>query len=264
MNFHSPWRRFFVLAAALALTGCSARSRPSSIERKLANVAKDVVIPFEAEKAANPTPANDHTLAEGQRVYVTHCAMCHSNDGHSQNPLGQAMNPPAMDLTSPHVQSWKDQELYWIISNGIRLTGMPGWQGQLSSEQIWQVARYIHALPQMTPQRQQALEAVLTPPPPPAPKGAAAPSPAQEIAVGRRLLHQEGCLMCHSYQGEGEDVGPDLTDEAARKRTDAWLLGHFKDPPKYTPGTQMPAFDHLTAAQLHALVVMLQTPPAVK
>ena len=158
MHCKTRWALVLVGLGALAWTACSARSRPSSIESKLANVAKDVVIPFEAEKAANPTPANDHTLAEGQRVYVAHCALCHSNDGHSQNPLGQAMNPPAMDLTSPHVQSWKDPELYWIISNGIRLTGMPGWQTQLSSEQIWQVTRYIHALPQMTPQRQQAIK----------------------------------------------------------------------------------------------------------
>lgn len=264
MESNSPLARIFVLLMALSLSACSARSRPSSIESKLANAAKDVVIPFEAEKASNPTPADDHTLAQGQRVYVAHCALCHSNDGHSQNPLGQAMNPPAMDLTSPHVQAWKDQELYWIIANGIRLTGMPGWQGQLSSEQIWQLTRYVHALPRMTPQRQQALQALLAPPPPPQPKGAPPPSPAAEIALGKRLLHQEGCLMCHSYQGEGEDVGPDLTDEAGRKRTDAWLLGHFKDPGKYSPGTEMPAFDHLTAAQLHALVVMLQTPAAVK
>lgn len=262
MASDTPWLRFLVLLSALLLTACSARSRPSTIERKLANAAKDVVIPFEAEKAANPTPNTDLTLAQGQALFVAHCALCHSNDGHSQNPLGQAMYPPAMDLTSPHVQAWKDQELYWIIANGIRLTGMPGWQGQLSSQQIWQLTRYLHALPQMTPARQQTLAALLAPPPPPPLKAAPPPSRAQEIALGKRLLHQEGCLMCHRYQGEGEDVGPDLTDEAGRKRSDAWLLGHFQNPPKFTPDSMMPAFDHLTPSQLHALVTLLQTPPA--
>lgn len=246
-------------ALAVLLAGCSAHSKPSAIETKLANAAKDVVIPFEAESAANPTPDTALTLAQGRQVFLSHCALCHSSDGHSQNQLGLAMYPPAMDLNSPHVQSWKDQELFWIVQNGIRLTGMPGWQGIISSDDTWKVARYIHALPQMTPQRLAALDALVAPPPPAAPQPAApAASMAAQLAYGRRILHQEGCLMCHTFQGEGEDVGPDLSPEGSRGRTPAWLLGHFKDPPAYSKGSIMPAFDHLTASQLNALVTLLE------
>ncbi|MGH9394142.1 MAG: c-type cytochrome [Terriglobales bacterium] len=255
-------RLFFALllaAAALAAAACSAHSKPSAIETKLANAAKDVVIPLEAERAANPTPNTDLTLAQGRQVFIAHCAMCHSTDGKSQNQLGLAMYPPAMDLTSPHVQNWKDQELYWIIQNGIRLTGMPSWQGIVSPDVTWKLARYIHALPQLTPLKLAQLDALVAPPAPamPLPEAPAA-NLAQQIALGQRLIHQEGCLMCHRFQGEGEDVGPDLTREATRGRTPAWLVGHFKNPPAFSKDSMMPAFDHLSPAQLQALVALLE------
>lgn len=257
-TYHTPRLVLTVLTGLILFAaGCSAHGKPSAIETKIANAAKDVVIPLEAESATNPTPNTPQTLAEGRQTFLAHCALCHSSDGHSQNPLGLAMYPPAMDLTSPHVQGWKDQELYWIIQNGIRLTGMPSWQGQITPQQTWQIARYIHALPTMTPQEIAQLDALVAPPPP-AP-AAGAPPLASEVAYGRRLVHQEGCLMCHKLNGVGEDIGPDLTHEAARHRTDAWLIGHFKDPPAYTKGSLMPAFDHLTPSQLHALVALLQS-----
>lgn len=253
------WAALVVLVLTVLLAGCSAHAKPGAIETKLANAAKDVVIPFEAEHAVNPTPATDLTLAQGREVFQQRCALCHSSDGKSQNQLGLAMYPPAMDLTSPHVQAWKDAELYWIIQNGIRLTGMPGWQGIVSPNDTWKLARYIHALPQMTSTKLDALDKLVAPPPPvmPAPE-APAVSQAQLLAYGARVLHQEGCLTCHRYQGEGEDVGPDLSREGTRGRTPAWLAGHFKNPPAFTKDSMMPAFDHLTAEQLKALVALLE------
>ena len=64
--------------------------------------------------------------------------------------------------------------------------------------------------------------------------------------------------MCHQLDGEGGTVGPDLTVEGTRGRSDEWLIGHFKDPPAYTKGSIMPSFKNLTEAQVHALVVFLQ------
>jgi mono/diheme cytochrome c family protein len=245
-------------ALLAAAAGCSARATPSRLETRLADAAKDVVIPLEAENARNPTPNTPLTLAQGREVFQQRCAFCHSSDGHSHNPVGLAMYPPAMDLTSPHVQSWSDAELYWIIENGIRMTGMPGWQGIVSRPDAWKLTRYVHALPNLTPAGRAALDKLVAPPPPPRPPVAAAPTPAQQLAYGRRLLHQEGCLMCHAYQGSGEDMAPDLTDEAARGRSPAWLIGHFKDPSAFSPESDMPAFRHLTRSQLQALVTLLE------
>ena len=64
--------------------------------------------------------------------------------------------------------------------------------------------------------------------------------------------------MCHQLNGEGGKVGPDLSVEGARGRTNEWLVGHFKDPPAYTVGSIMPSFKNLTDDQLQALTVFLQ------
>lgn len=256
---HAFFASVSLLLALLLLTasGCSARSKPSGIETKLANAAKDVVIPLEAQNKKNPTPDTELTLAQGQQTFEAHCAICHGSDGHGQVALGLAMYPPAMDLTSPHVQAWKDAELFWIINNGIRLTGMPGWNTMIPSDDIWKLARYIHALPKMTPAESAKLSALVAPPPSAAAKASAA-SVEEQIAYGKRLLHQEDCLMCHRYEGEGGTIGPDLSIEGTRGRSDAWLIGHFRDPAKYSPGSVMPEFKNLTQSQLNALVTMLQ------
>jgi hypothetical protein len=51
-----------------------------------------------------------------------------------------------MDLSSPHVQHWSDAELFWIIQNGVRLTGMPAWKSSISANNTWKLARFIHNL----------------------------------------------------------------------------------------------------------------------
>lgn len=65
--------------------------------------------------------------------------------------------------------------------------------------------------------------------------------------------------MCHQLNGEGGKVGLDLTVEGTLGRTDDWLIGHFKDPPAYTPGSMMPPFKNLTAEQRRALTAFLQS-----
>jgi cytochrome c oxidase cbb3-type subunit 2/cytochrome c oxidase cbb3-type subunit I/II len=65
--------------------------------------------------------------------------------------------------------------------------------------------------------------------------------------------------MCHKLNGEGVEVGPDLTMEGTRGRTDEWLMGHFKNPAAYTPGSLMPPYDNLTDEQLTALTAFLQS-----
>src|SRR5437867_6904730 len=81
----------------------------------------------------------------------------------------------------------------------------------------------------------------------------------QLIKYGKTLYRQEGCFMCHQLNGEGGKIGPDLTTESKRGRTDDWLVGHFKDPPAYTAGSIMPPFKNLTDVQLKALTAFLQS-----
>lgn len=243
-----------LLAAFVGLTSaCPASKKPSKWEAALANMAKDVVIPLEAKKLQNPLQASEEVIQDGWQIYMRACAICHGMDGHARTDLGRALYPPAMDLTSPHVQAWKDDELFWIIQNGVRLTGMPAWKTMISETDTWKLVHLVHNLPKLNAASasQQAETG--------GPK-----SGADLIAYGKTLYRQEGCFMCHQLEGEGGKVGPDLTTEGTRGRTDEWLIGHFKDPSAYTPGTVMPPFKNLTDEQLRALTAFLQSQKGTK
>lgn len=68
----------------------------------------------------------------------------------------------------------------------------------------------------------------------------------------------EGCFRCHNLHGRGGTIGPDLAMEGNRNRSNAWLIGHFKDPQAYSSASVMPALSHLTNRQLQALAAFLQ------
>lgn len=237
-----------ILVCVIYLASCAAKRKPLPLEKTVANMAKDVVIPIEARNAQNPVPASDEAVKEGQQIYAQNCALCHGVDGRGYTVLGRHMFPPAMDLNSPHVQHWTDADLFWIVQNGISLTGMPSWSSSISETDTWKIAQFIHALPRLNAEQASA----------PAQAAPAASSKAL-IAYGRTLYRQEGCFMCHQLDGQGGKVGPDLTSEGTRGRTDAWLVGHFKDPSAYSPGSIMPAFKNLTDSQLEALTAFLQS-----
>lgn len=240
-----------VLLGGLALFAldCTANKQPSKLETALANLAKDVVIPMEAKNLKNPLSANDEVIHQGRELYAQSCAVCHGADGRAVTSLGRAMYPPAMDLTSPHVQNWTDAELFWIIQNGVRLTGMPSWKATISESDAWKLVHFIHKLPCLN--AAAATQA--------AKKTEPTERAADLLAYGKVLYRQEGCFMCHQLKGEGGKVGPDLTVEGTRGRRDEWLIGHFKDPPAFTPGSLMPPYNNLTGEQLRALTAFLQS-----
>jgi mono/diheme cytochrome c family protein len=131
------------------LQGCTADKHPSQEETDLANAAKDVAIPLEAGKKQNPLPETDEVVSQGQEVFLGSCAQCHGADARGDTGIGRNMAPPAMDLSSSHVQHWSDAELFWIIQNGVRLTGMPAWHSSISDNDTWKLARFIHNHPRL-------------------------------------------------------------------------------------------------------------------
>jgi mono/diheme cytochrome c family protein len=74
------------------------------------------------------------------------CASCHGQDGHKPTPIGQSVYPRVPDLGSPMVQKLQDRELFWVIKNGIRFSGMPGFARIDTDQEIWQLTYYVRSL----------------------------------------------------------------------------------------------------------------------
>ena len=107
--------------------GFSTRSEPSYLEKVLARSVRGFAIPSRARDARNPVPFSSEVWAESRVHFADHCASCHANDGSGQTEIGRNLYPKAPDMRLPATQHLTDGEIYSIIENGVRLTGMPAW-----------------------------------------------------------------------------------------------------------------------------------------
>jgi mono/diheme cytochrome c family protein len=137
---------------ALRGWGVDARSEPSWIETQGALFLRGWMTPARYKTLLNPVAASPEAIAEGRDHFADHCASCHANDGSGNTDMGRALYPRAPDMRLARTQELSDGELFYIIENGVRLTGMPGWstgtpEGEKAS---WQLVRFIRHLPTIT------------------------------------------------------------------------------------------------------------------
>ena len=132
--------------ALLASEGLNARKKPSNFEYGIANFALALSIPSDMKKLANPVPVTAENLAEATKHYKEHCAVCHADDGSGQTETAWGMSPEVPDLHAGHVQRLTDGELFYVIKNGVRFTGMPAWK--LPDDLIWRMVGLMRKLPE--------------------------------------------------------------------------------------------------------------------
>ena len=163
------------LVVALALSilfmrtqGLSAREQPGGAERWHARQARDLALPARAKNQANPVSNTNEVLAEARAHWADHCASCHANDGSGDTGMGKHMYPPAPDMRQPSTQNLSDGELFYVIQNGIRFTGMPGWSRAAAAtdvrgsdhdaEDSWKLVRFIRHLSDLTLEERKEME----------------------------------------------------------------------------------------------------------
>ena len=146
------------LAYALLTHGFSAREEPSWAEKYFARHARRIATPAGAKELKNPHQVTPESMAEAKEHSVAHCSSCHGIDGRGDTIIGRNLYPKAPDMTDLETQRLSDGELYYIISNGVRFTGMPAWGSEDSPESIWALVAFIRRLPHLTPQEIQALQ----------------------------------------------------------------------------------------------------------
>ncbi len=146
------------LGVAIARHGFSAKEKPSRVEEFLARHARKIATPAGAKKLQNPYPSTPESLAAARAHWVDHCATCHALDGSGNTVIGRNLYPKAPDMKDAETQGLTDGELYYIISNGVRFTGMPAWGGEDSPEEIWQLVSFIRRLPNLSPEELKLME----------------------------------------------------------------------------------------------------------
>ena len=136
----------------------AATNPPSKMETKLAEFALDRAIGRRAPVKTNPFSKPEDVRA-GLVHYKSNCVVCHGAPGVDESELAQGLNPPAPDLTVPDMQKMRDGELFWVVSNGIRSTGMPAFSPTHKEDEIWKIVAFVRHLPEITDEEQKILRA---------------------------------------------------------------------------------------------------------
>ncbi len=131
---------------------------PLPFERRLAHMALDARISKEAP-AQSSVPASESNLLAGAKLYREHCEVCHGSTSEDKTAIAKGMFPaPPLLLHGKGVTDDPAGETYWKVANGIRLTGMPGFRGSLSDEQMWEISQLLATADKLPPSVTAALQ----------------------------------------------------------------------------------------------------------
>ena len=165
-----------VLGAIYLLGGfapAAVTDHPFPFERIIAGVALGSRIHRQAPKRELSTFSAADIMA-GAQTYRRGCGGCHGLPQQTDSFPEPKMFPPPPQLFTPDGYVTDDPVgvTYWKIKNGIRMTGMPSFDGILKDDQMWQVAALLANADKLPPDVVDILKQPLFPPPPPPANGA--------------------------------------------------------------------------------------------
>jgi mono/diheme cytochrome c family protein len=100
-----------------------------------------------AAKLKNPVAADNASIAAGRQIYDKQCAGCHGDSGKGDGAMGEELNPKPADLADA---DWKhgstDGEIFVVIRDGVRNTGMRPYARKMTAHQMWDVINYLRSI----------------------------------------------------------------------------------------------------------------------
>src|SRR3984893_4363213 len=150
--FAGVWFYFTSGRAPVAVT-----DPPLPFEKKLAHASLNAHL--DKQPHTNPAvPADETNFLAGAEVYKQNCAVCHGLPGVGPTAISEGEYPKPPELfKGTGVTDDPAWETYWKASNGIRLTGMPGFKGRLTDAQLWQVSQLLATADKISPAVKTAL-----------------------------------------------------------------------------------------------------------
>lgn len=163
-----PLAVFGYFVAGYAPVATASQAMP--FERRLASSALHARVSREMPKTV-PIASDESSYNAGAEIYRQDCAVCHGLPGEEPTAIARGMFPhPPHLFRGKGVTDDEPGETFWKVKNGIRLTGMPGFEKSLSETQIWQVSLLLANADKLPDSVKQSLATT-----PPTPAGQAAP-----------------------------------------------------------------------------------------
>lgn len=155
---------FIILTAGAALLviysgviNVAATQRDNALVHWLLSTASDRSIRYHAKSIDAPYLADVARVNNGFSHYREMCVGCHGAPGLKTSELNKGLNPRPPKLTET-AKKYTASEIFWVLKNGIRMTGMPAWGTSHKDDDLWDLVAFVKQLPEISPQQYQAME----------------------------------------------------------------------------------------------------------
>lgn len=208
---------------------------------------------FHSRNIQAPALRDPELISRGFGLYRQNCQICHGAPGVARAQAGRGIQPTPPPMMTASF-NWTDAQIYWILSNGLKLSGMPAFGVRLGERERWAIVAFIRRMQWMSPAdyhewsaaadagSSEILRTSASDP------GVAAMTAQGNPKRGRDLLRRYGCVSCHQVPEIGRArVGPPLMDFANRhiiagklvntpRTAAAWIM----NPQQWKPRSVMP------------------------
>lgn len=116
-------------------------------------------IEHHATAQQNPFAGDAIALSSGLAHYKENCLACHAVAGSERTEFAKGLHPPAPMLTASGIQGMTDGELFWVVSNGIGMTGMPAFSPTHDENELWHIVAFVRHLPKLSDEERSVLAA---------------------------------------------------------------------------------------------------------
>ena len=157
-----------------------------SVTNTLLTIVRDRSISVAANGIDVPDLTDPDLVSLGRQHFRGGCSSCHGMPGEQNNPIYQNMLPSPPDLVGAF-EDYSAAEVFWIVYNGLKFTGMPAWPGQDRTDEVWSLVAYLRQVNAEQGDRSGLDDSVAVPP--------------RVDATGLGQLPLENCVRCH---GDGD------------------------------------------------------------
>jgi mono/diheme cytochrome c family protein len=134
----------------------------NALERWALNTTMKRSVVAGAISVGDPLAFSDEMVRDGFEHYDEMCTVCHAGPGIDQSEISKGLNPPAPNLADA-VKDWTPRQLYWIVKNGVKMTGMPSFGVTHADDEVWSIVAFIEKLPGMSAEQYQAFKQTASP-----------------------------------------------------------------------------------------------------
>jgi len=133
-------------------------ARPLPLEQTVAGLALRASL-GNAKNDKNPLPVDETNLLAAADLYSEHCSPCHGIPGRQPSFVAKGMFPPPPQLFEKDGMVTRGPEgiTFWMVTHGVRLSGMPGFERTLTVTQRWQLTMLVSQADKLPPAVRKAL-----------------------------------------------------------------------------------------------------------